>query len=138
MIQYWQPIVSAVVTAIIAFGIHYGVSYLSDIRHQTELEEQKTALTEKCEADKKLTKKVSDEYEKTISDLNTKLNSLRKSYRLQPAVPAVPANDPAGSKNVSGQSCGDIGDNLIDLAYEADLYRLRLIGCQNYISQITE
>lgn len=74
--SYWQPIASAILTAIVAFGIHNALSDLSESHHAKELSDQKNQLTLECEEAQQKTKDIANAYQKKNASLNARVAKL--------------------------------------------------------------
>lgn len=134
---------SALLTALIAFGLHtLAVSWI-EASYERKLTEQKTVLTEQCAASKAITKEVSDDYQKKLTARDASLSDARRLLNRKCAAPVV-VSTPTGHNGspVQGQPSGQDdralradANDLIDIAAEGEKYRLQLIGCQTFIEK---
>jgi len=134
---------SALLTGLIAFGLHtLAVSWI-EASYERKLTEQKTVLTEQCAASKAITKEVSDDYQKKLTDRDAALANARRLLNRKCAAPVV-VNTTTGYNGspVQGQPSGQDdralradANDLIDIAAEGEKYRLQLIGCQTFIEK---
>lgn len=108
-----------------------------EAQQRNALQEQATALQDKCDADKKLTEGVENDYQKQVNALNSAIDALRlrKPARCVPVRVAVPAKRPDAATPETKLPVGDgLGSGyLIDYAGRAEECRLKLIGLQGFI-----
>lgn len=144
LLKNWFPLTaSASLTALIAFGLHtVSVSWI-EAAHEREIAKQKTVLTEQCEAAKATTEEVSRELQTQLSVRDTSLADARRLLNKQCAAPVVvhtaarhDGSTAAGELRVSdGKSLVADGNELLDIAGDAEAVRLRLIACQSFVEK---
>ena len=109
-----------------------------------KLSSQKSALTDLCENQKSITEKVSNDYQKNISDLSRRLDA---AHRLHDnsciSVHGIaPRRHDGHSARREPSGSGASGDRrlsaarFIDLIGEGERYRLQLQACQAFIVAI--
>ena len=103
-----------------------------------QLAQSKTAYNQ-CVQSQQAAQEASNEYQKQISTLNSRLRDVRRM--LDNTI--VPIKTTPGGHNGStttGEFRGANGvpaSELLDIAEDAERVRLRLIGCQNYLENIS-
>lgn len=101
------------------------------------LESQQKTLIAKCEADKEITRKASEEYEIKISNLSSRVANLKRvqSTKCVPITnPASTINDPATSG--LSKSYGVTASELIDYGSDAEKTRQQLISLQDFVRNV--
>lgn len=100
--------------------------------------DEATAEINQCNADKVLTEKVSNDYQKSVNSLRGQLKRLRDNPHCVPVEPSgTPSGDngtAAGTK-LSGTD-GIRAEYLIDFAGSAEEVRLKLLGCQSFVNNL--
>ncbi len=126
----------SLVTLLVAWGLHSGVVGIMKMRHANELRMQKETLIEQFEKQKKVTEEVSNEYQKQITNLNSRVATLRS---VRPTQCIVPASTPTDGHNAGTSGSGHAGQNgvttsaLYEYAGDAERYRIQLTSCQTFI-----
>ena len=104
---------------------------------ESALSDQKTSMIAQCDADKKLTSEVSNDYQSKIEALNNRISSLK---RLRPAGCVPVTNSASGYHAPTGSfdagAHGVTFESLIEYSGDAEKYRLQLIGCQDFINRV--
>lgn len=140
VVKYWQPIIAATATAIIALGLHTLAMNVAEISHDRELKQQAVALAQQCAEDKAITERVANDFQNKVADLNTRLADARRMYDRTCVLIADPASvdhgaaeggKPAGSASATVAAIR--ANDLIELAGEGEKYRLQLLSCQAFI-----
>lgn len=131
---------SALAIGTLAWLLHMVDVNRIEARQRDALQEQATALQEQCNADKKLTEGVENDYQKQVNALNGTIDALRlrKPARCVPVRVAVPAKRPDATTPEPKLPIGDgIGSEyLIDYAARAEECRLKLMGLQGFVNQV--
>lgn len=133
----WQIIPAIILTFLICLGLHTLDVDRIEAKSVQTVANQVTFDIKKCEAEKQITTNVSKDYETQINILNGQLDSLRR----QPSK-CVPVSQPAARCNattkqpITAKPDGISSAWLYSYAGEAESYRLRLIACQSFISQV--
>lgn len=104
---------------------------------ESALSDQKASLIAQCDADKKITSEVSNDYQSKIQTLNNRIASLK---RLRPAG-CVPISSPTSGHNEAAGNLdagthGITAESLIEYGGDAEKYRLQLIGCQDFVNRV--
>jgi hypothetical protein len=107
-------------------------------RLKSQLMEQERAIVAQCEADKKLTSEVSNEYQKKITVLNRRVGELK---RLHSAVCVPIAGTPGGHDAAEGagklpRPHGIAAGPLYDFGDDAEQVGLRLDACQDFVRRV--
>lgn len=113
--------------------------YLSVRLDAVKLEAKQNKLAyEQCVASSKIAEEVSNEYQSEISNLNRRLRDVRRMLAdtCIPVGDAASGRDGAASDGEFRGSNGVPATRILDLAEDAERVRLRLIGCQNYITRL--
>lgn len=133
---------SAVLTGIVAFGLHSVSVAFINASHEREIAKQKTVLTQQCEASKAVTEEVSYEYQKQLAGRDAALADARRLLNRQCAAVVVDTasghHGSSGAGKSSGSNDGGFradANELLDIAAEGEKYRLQLIGCQTFIDR---
>jgi hypothetical protein len=130
IINWLQVIITTVITAAAAYGLHaLDVTYLN-ARNAAALQTQAATLTAQCDQAKQLTEGVSREYENQLANLNHQLDGLRQSTTCVPITP-TPGGHTSGAQQPKPISEGAI----YDLAGEGEKYRIQLIACQQFVTE---
>lgn len=139
LITYWQPIAAALATALIAFALHSGVMWLSDIKHQNDLISQKAKLNAQCDAVQQQTKDLANAYQQKSNDLAVRLAAALRV----PAQCILPADiGPASGGNAATANQGLPKGNgistryLIDFAGRCETVGEQLDSCQQSVTVI--
>lgn len=133
----------------LAAMVSYAISTVKikaiEARHENDMRTQYAAMKKSCDDEKAITKKVSHEYQKKVSDLNARLSDARKLYS-RSCVALVAPDSPGGydaatsSREFAGQAVTEIrklpADFVIDLVGEGEKYRLQLLACQDFVRQV--
>lgn len=139
LLKYWQPILSAILTAALALGAHRIDMMFVNADHAQALAEQSDTLIKQCNADKAITTEVSHDYQTQIADLNARLSQLDSMcgttrVTVPAAKPATGRYGPAGNCQPAGTH-GVANSALYSLAGEGEKYRLQLIACQSFVTK---
>lgn len=135
ILKFWQPIVSAILTAIVAFGLHSVVSNISEANHKAELLKQATQMTEQCNEDKLKIQKAGENYEARITILNHKLRTLSSVRPSCVPITGSPGVDHATSGNSQLLSGNGISSNwLIQFAGRCEREAIKLDSLQEFIN----
>lgn len=144
LLKNWLPLgLSATLTAVIAFGLHTLAVDWIEASYERKLTEQKTVLTQQCEAAKATTEEVSRELQTQLSVRDASLADARRLLNKQCAAPVVvhtaarhDGSTAAGELRVSdGSRLEADGNELLDIAGDAEAVRLRLIACQSFVEK---
>ena len=128
--------VTAVLTAFVCFGLHEVDVYFIKIGQQNELNAQADKLTKQFNADKEVVTEVSHVYQDELSALNAQLSSLRQHPTCLPTtLSSAGYHGTSGAGEPPNQNAIS-SDWLYTYAAEAEKYRLQLIGCQSFITQV--
>jgi hypothetical protein len=109
------------------------------VKHAEELKAQEKALVADCQADKKITREVSDDFQKKNRLLNKHIDDLNRVHN--PSAICVPVAGAAGGSDGAAAGAGPAGAHgvnagaLLAFAGEAERYRLQLIACQEFITR---
>lgn len=126
-------------TAFYIYTLHTDIKELKgEITGLEKYLDEATAEINQCNADKVLSEKVSNDYQKSARSLRTQLNSLRNNPRCVPVQPANPSSGDNGSPTGSKLSGGGglTTGYLVDLGGRCEETRLKLIGCQDFVNQL--
>jgi len=139
LIKYWQPILAAIVTALLALGAHKLDVYRINELHKSALKAQAEALIEQCEKDKKLTTEVSRDYQNNIANLNRKLADAKRMRAS--AETCVSITGTTGGRDAAKEDTGLRGthgvaaESLFDFSGDAEQVGLQLDACQAFIKK---
>lgn len=139
--NYLYAIITAVIVSLSAYGLH-----TLSVKHlEAEQLRAISALTAQCNAQKAITEKVSNDYQKNLSVLNAKLADAERVYGGS-CITILPNGsgryDAApGQKKPAGQSVGRIAaeggtieaGRFFTLIGEGEKYRLQLLACQSFV-----
>lgn len=134
-LKYWQPIVSAILTAVVAFGLHSLAIGFTQAHHDRELLEQRRNLEEKCAEDKAFLQKAGENYESKISVLNSRIRALS---RVRPTciMPVTPGLNVATEGNQGFPIGNGISSEwLIQFAGRCEREAIKLDSLQEFISK---
>lgn len=135
-------LISTLITSAAAYGLHsFDVNRLKASQVK-ELAAKETALTNKCEAEKAITKKVSHDYQKNVADLNSRLADARRLHngsclsvkasgtggRYVVAAPDQPVGQGVGRDRTISIT------RFMDLIGEGEQYRLQVLALQAFIT----
>jgi hypothetical protein len=139
LISNWKVILAVVATAALAYLLHTVAVDRLEAQQRAALTDQATKLQGQCDADKAITKGVSDDYQKKLDVLNDQLAALRvrepaRCIAVSTPVAAAGRHGAAGTGKPAGQN-GVTAQTLYDFAGEAERYRLQLISCQSFITE---
>lgn len=139
LLTNWKTVLGVVVTCILAYGLHALDVYRIEDQQRAALAAQADALVKQCDAEKKITKEVSDGYQKQLDAVATELARVK---RVRPATcVVVSASTPTHGRNETpvpnklARQDGVTSDALYDFASEAEGYRLQLIACQDFVNK---
>lgn len=131
---------SALAIGTLAWLLHMVDVNRIEARQRDALQEQATVLQDKCDADKKLTEGIENDYQKQVNALNSTINALRlrKLARCVPVRDAVPAKRPNAAPTGAKlpERDGVSSEYLIDYAGRAEECRLKLITLQGFVTQV--
>lgn len=101
------------------------------------LESQQKTLIAKCEADKELTRKASEEYEIKISTLSNRVATLKRVQSTK-CVPVTNSTSTANDTASAGLSKphGITASKLIDYGADAEKTRQQLISLQDFVGNV--
>lgn len=139
--NYVVGICCAVLTALVAFGVHkLDVVRLED-KQIKALAAQQKQLVAACDKAQKITEEVSHDYQEQLYALGRQLDHLKRVRTTSQCVPTT--GGPAGRDGTptGGKLSGTHGvrtDWLYDYAAKAEQVRLQLIACQNFIKKERE
>lgn len=135
----WPAIPAAILTGLLAWGLRTLEVNNLNAQHAIELANQKQILENQCLADKKLTEGVSRGYQSEIALLNEQLASVKR-VRPRACIIATPkpaaGRDAAAAARQPAERNGVDTDTLYDFAAKAEQYRLQLLGCQRFITDV--
>ena len=139
LISNWKVILAVIATAALAYMLHTVSVYRLEAQQRAALTDQATKLQGQCDADKAITKGVSDDYQKKLDVLNDQLDALRvreaaRCIAVSTPVAASGRHGTAGTAKPAGQN-GVTAQTLYDFAGEAERYRIQLISCQLFIME---
>lgn len=118
-------------------------SWIVESINKTHTKDIKDAVNEQkniCAAAKRITEEVSNDYQKSLSDLNGRV----AARKLQPqnciaVLSGAASGHPAATgTNADGSAHGINVADLREFAADAERYRLRLIACQAFINKTWE
>lgn len=129
--------IGSLLVGVFGFGWHVRGEFDAS-RLKSQLAAQEKAIVAKCEADKKLTSEVSNDYQQKIAALNRRVGKLR---RLQSSACVPVAGTPGGHDATTGASelprpHGIIAGSLYDFGSDAEQIGLRLDACQEFIRKV--
>lgn len=139
ILKYWQAILAAIITAILAYMIHDADVLFLEKKQAAELAEQANTLRAQCKADQKITAEVSNDYETKLSNLNSQLATVKRlhpSRCILPSTGATGGHDDGTSGGQSGKPDAVDTGTLYDFAGKAEQYRIQLSGCQDFIRKV--
>lgn len=135
---------TALVTTMACFGVHS--LYMIKVRHDqtTALADQKSTLTAQCSAAKKTTEEVSHELQQKLSVRDASLADARRLLNSGKCRASVDVN--TSGRHDGQASAGELrlqdglgleadGQELFDIAGDAESVRLRLIACQDFVTK---
>ena len=137
LLSNWKIILAVVATAFVAYLLHALDVYRIEKNQEATIQEQIQHDNQQCTAEKAITEKVSNDYQKKLTDLSQQLNAVKLR---QPTHCVVPAAKPTLSSHGSAVPTVDVSqdgvtsDALYDFAGEAEKYRLQLTECQAFIT----
>lgn len=140
--NYWQIGITAVLTAVVAYGLHsLDVGYLN-ASNQAKLGAQQKALVQSCNVIQQQIGGLSHEYQINLNNLDGERDALRlrgNNTSPMPSVIPTPGRNatPAGQGYAAGNA-GDHRQELYDFAAKAEKYRLQLKSCQAVINLNTK
>lgn len=144
LLKNWFPLTaSATLTALIAFCLHtVSVSWI-EASYEREIAKQKKELTAQCETAKATTEEVSRELQTQLSVRDASLADARRLLNKRCTSPVVvnPTTGHDGSTSPGkfrvqdGESIVADGQELLDIAGDAEAVRLRLIACQSFVER---
>jgi len=133
----------ALLVGLTGFAMHTLAMNHQKASYERKLTEQKTVLTEQCEASKAVTEEVSSEYQKKLAERDSSLARARRLLNTRCEATVV-VHTPTGYNGSygEGKSAGQDdrslradANDIIDLAAEGERYRLQLIGCQSFVEK---
>jgi hypothetical protein len=136
-------VLTAIATALVCFGIHSIYMGFVDRAHETALKNQATNLNTQCEAAKAVTEEVSNELQNTLALRDNALAAARRMLNKHCSAPVV-VNTSAGHDDKTeagklrlqnGESIIADGNELLDIAADAEADRSRLIACQIFVEK---
>lgn len=138
LIKYWQPALSALLTALVAFGLHSAVENLSNMAHDREMADLRANLQAQCESDKKLTAEASRDLQTKLANRTSQLANLKRLYDTQCVPIAIPPTryDAATANGELHRPHGIPAAALLDFAGECEQTALKLDSAQLFISRI--
>ena len=131
IIKYWQAILAALTTAILAYGLHTISMSFAEHGKASALAEQHDLLTKSCNDQQTRTKEANDALQQTAADISSKLASYK---RLHPSACVMPGKGKAQpSAGGSGHADGDgiSSDWLREYAAQCEAYRQERIILEN-------
>ena len=142
ILNYWQIGVTAVLTGLIAFGLHsLDVGYLNSA-NQAKLDAQQKALVLNCNAIQQQSVKVSHDFQTKLNNLTLERDALRLRGNNQSSLPNIVSTARRDATSTGqGHASGNARDNrqeLYDFAAKAEKYRLQLKSCQSFITLTTK
>lgn len=122
---------------VIAFGLGITLEYKIS-RHSIEvaISDQKAADILKCNADKKLTNEVSQNYENQIFALNKRIGDLLRKPARCVIAKSAGHSDAAPVTGANAGTYGISSEWLYQFAGEGERYRLQVIGLQDFINRV--
>lgn len=148
---FWLGVAAAaVVVGLSGYGLHSFTVNRMEAKHRATLYDQKLALTNRCEADKAITAKVSYGYQTKIAALDRKLADARR-LRERSSCVAILAFTPArydeagksgkpvrqGNEGAAPETIGYITyGSYVDLMGEGEGYRLQTESCQEFVGDV--
>lgn len=133
ILKYWQPILAAFITAVLAYMLHTGAVSTLKLKQAADLAAQAAEMQKQCDADKALTKGAQDALQKNLDDVNRKLAALK---RVRPAkcVPVIAgASDAAAFHGEHAGQNGISTDWLRDYAAECESIRQVEQQCDKFL-----
>ena len=134
ILNWLQITITAAITAVVALGLHeIDVSFIK-AGQVNALQSLQSALVSQCNADKKITQEVSHDYEIQIASVNARLDSLRQHPTCVPIASTTTGNNAATNLTRPNKPNGIDSSALYDYAGDYAKERLKLIGCQKFIT----
>lgn len=151
---FWLGVAAAaVVVGLSGYGLHSISINMLERDHMKQMAAQKTALAEKCDADKAITLKVSNDYQNKVDSLNRKLAAARRMHERDACISVL-----AGSRSGSDEAGkpakllrqGNEGTapertvgyitygSFIDLMAEGQTYQDQASSCQQFVTAVQE
>lgn len=138
LLANWKSVLAVAATLALCLMLHKLHAQWAEARHAAEIVKVKQAMTAECEKAQAITKGVSNAYQAKLTSLDAKLSSARRLYANRcvavQGIAAAGHHAATAGKELSGGNAGVAADRLIDLAGRAEKVRLKLIGCQAFIS----
>lgn len=136
LIANWKSIAAAAAAFALSLMMHKLDVHRIEARHEKEIASVRIAMTDACNKVQETTRKVSNEYQKNLANLNARLAAARRLHDnscVAVAVSAAAGHDAAaaGAKS-SGRNVSS--DRLIEIAGKGEKYRLQLLSCQQFIN----
>jgi len=141
LLRAMPAILAAIITALMSYGLHDWSRLRAEQAHRNELTALADSMVAQCEGAQKTTSEVSNEFQGRLDRLNRQLADARR-MRSSACVPvrdsgtAAGRNAATGHQQPAGQNAGADRGALIELAGEAERYRLQLIGCQDFVRRV--
>lgn len=109
-----------------------------EMKQRHALEDQATALAERCLVEKHETQELVDALQKTNVSINGKLSALKlrkptACVKVQPASSAPKHDGTTDKPKLAGQDGGVAVDSLLDIAGDGDKWGAQLDICQRFI-----
>lgn len=136
-------VLTAFATALVCFGVHSIYMGFVDRAHETALKNQATNLNTQCEAAKAVTEEVSNELQNTLALRDNALADARRMLNKHCSSPVVVHTSTgyddqakAGKLRLpDGKGIIADGNELLDIAADAEADRSRLIACQTFVEK---
>jgi hypothetical protein len=139
-LSVWKLIVTFIATASIAWMIHsISLTHVENV-HKSEMNIQAESLNKQCAKEKAITEGASNAYQKSLSDLNGRYNSLRVQHSRCIAVSNAKTScgsNASTTEQLHGEN-GITSEALYGFARDCEQVRLQLIGLQDFIRKSEE
>lgn len=140
LLRYWQPILSSIITALLAFFVHQGVMAVYNLKHQAEIAELTQKMREECQKDKTITNEVSSDYQNALGNIN---NQFYQLIGLQPFPSGLSIANATSRYNDKAQQPEYANKDaraakFYTFAREAEQYRIQLTACQDFVNKTWE
>lgn len=143
LLRYWKHAIalSCALALIVLFGLwRFEVAETKDLKGEIEgLErylKEATAEVDQCNADKVLTERVSNDYQKSIANLRRDIDRLRRNPHCVPTKPSGPSGVSSGAGSELSSGNGIRAEWLYDFAGRAEQDRLTAKGCLDFMDQL--
>lgn len=137
LLANWKLVVIGVLSVFMTVGLFYISTLKSDLKLEESARKTAEANFQQCQSDAIKSKEISSEFQKSNTALKSQLNRLRSQSKCIVPNSRGGYNGTSTGRELSG-SDGISSGWLYEFAGRAEETRLKLLGCQKFVSEVCQ